>query len=787
MLTVNKYARIRGAYRDGMSICEIARRYHHSRRKVREVLRGDGEPATYPRRKDQYYPKLGEFVGFVEEILAADEQAPPKQRHTAMRIFERLQAENYQGGYDAVRRYVAKRGKKKRETFIPLVHAAGQRVEADFGQIYVDFPEGRQAVSVLILVWSHSNFPFAMALPTQRTEAILEGMVRGFEYFGCVPREVWWDNPKTVALALLSGRQRQLHPRYAALASHYVFDPLFCLPARGNEKPYVENRVKTMQRRWSTPVPKAKDIDELNAYLLERCRAERERNRHGTEKTIGEVFEQDRAAASPLPRHAFDPCVVQAGNVDKYQLVHFDKVRYSVPRIWAFETVTVKGYVDRVNIVANGRVVANHRRSYESGDQVLDPLHYLVTLGRRPAALDHSGVYRSWKLPASFEQLRERLERRHGSRPGVRQYIRVLQLLAEHTVERVRYVIERVCGDEELDSAWITRRVAERAARGGEKTSAIESDGPFLDTQSPEVPQVSVPAPDLSMYDHFLSHGGTCHEQDERDGRCESAPFEGEPETVAPAHDACRVREACPGSSRVEPDVRRISSASDGVGSIDACGQYTCVANPPSVVSGGEGSGQLRLLGLAVAQQAEDIGAVTLRVDCPAFEYVLHWSTRNWENARFHCVGDGSVPSGPQSAILYGRFLGEPSGGSTEAVPVGPAIDAAGPDGPVDLRRVGLPLVQSQRRGTVVPGLCRPLRAEEPAAHQQPSLQRLGEDFSRRADDGGDLGSSHASLRDIRDERRKLPLPRVDEEEGRSQGQVTLDRLPPPPHSPVAY
>jgi len=652
MLTVNHYARIRGAYRDGMSICEIARRFHHSRRKVRAVLKGDGEPAPYPQRKDRHYPKLGKFVGLIDEILSADEQAPPKQRHTAMRVFERLKGEGYQGGYDAVRRYVAKHRKRQRETFIPLAHDPGQRVEADFGQIYVDFPEGRRAVWVLILVWSHSNYPFALALPTQRTEAILEGMVQGFDYFGCVPREIWWDNPKTVATKLLIGRERRLHPRYAALASHYVFDPLFCMPARGNEKPYVENRVKTLQRRWSTPVPKAKDLDELNAYLLECCLAERQRNRHGTNNTIGELFEQDREAASALPRHTFDPCVMQPGKVDKYQLVHFDNVRYSVPRTWAFETVTVKGYVDRVDMIAKGRVVASHRRSYESGDQVLDPLHYLVTLGRRPATLDHSNVYRRWKLPAAFEQLRERLEKRHGSRPGVRQYIRVLQLLAEHTVERVRYVIERLCGDEELDAAWITRRVAERAARDAAKTSAIELDG-----QSPEVVQVSVPDPDLTVYDHFLLHGGNPDEQEERDGRSEPAPFEGEPETATPSDDPGRVREAGPGSGRVEPDFRGVSSASRGVGGIDANGQCTCVPHPSGVVSGGEGPGQLRLLRLAVDQQAEDLGVVALRVDCQTLQYVLHWSTGNRKNACFHRVGDGSVPCGLQGAILYGRRL----------------------------------------------------------------------------------------------------------------------------------
>ena len=64
-------------------------------------------------------------------------------------------------------------------------------------------------------------------------------MVAAFEFFGGVPREVWWDNPRTVATLILKGRERQVHPRYAALASHHVFE-LFCMPARGNEKPDAE-------------------------------------------------------------------------------------------------------------------------------------------------------------------------------------------------------------------------------------------------------------------------------------------------------------------------------------------------------------------------------------------------------------------------------------------------------------------------------------------------------------------------------------------------------------------
>jgi transposase len=196
MLTVDKYARIRQAHRDGMSIRAIARTFHHSRRKVRDVL-NNPEPKPYTRLGEPPASKLGGFYQVIQQILSDDEQAPPKQRHTCQRIFERLRDEHsYEGGYDAVRRYVGKTQRRYVETFIPLSHDPGQRLEADFGHIYVDFPDGRKQIPVLALVWSHSNYPLAIALPSERTEAILEGMVQGFEFFGCVPREVWWAIPR---------------------------------------------------------------------------------------------------------------------------------------------------------------------------------------------------------------------------------------------------------------------------------------------------------------------------------------------------------------------------------------------------------------------------------------------------------------------------------------------------------------------------------------------------------------------------------------------------------------
>jgi transposase len=110
---------------------------------------------------------------------------------------------------------------------------------------------------VLIVTWSYSNAPFAIARPTERTEAVLHGRVEAFGFFGCVPAERWWDNPTTVAVHVFAGRDRTLHPRSAGLAAHFGFAPKFCLPVTPREKPRVENRVYDLPRQWATPVPRA--------------------------------------------------------------------------------------------------------------------------------------------------------------------------------------------------------------------------------------------------------------------------------------------------------------------------------------------------------------------------------------------------------------------------------------------------------------------------------------------------------------------------------------------------
>ena len=330
----------------------------------------------------------------------------------------------------------------------------------------------------------------------------------------------------------------------------------------------------------------------------------------------------------------------------------------------------MKAYVDRVEIVHQNAVVTTHERSYQTGDQVLDPLHYLTTLERRPAALDHSNVYRNWKLPAVFLQLRERLEERHGPRAGVRQYVRVLQLLASHPLQRVQSAIEQLRGPDGADADRIIRRVEGSAQRACESSSDPLETSPTKSSLQEEglrdeVLSVQVPSPGLSHFDQFLStsiqgshdddhpvqqrshrgegsstepisseaaHHNSGNEQSSKE-RCESPAAEVQPEATQTPHDEGRVRTVGEGSGSVQSDVRTIPAAADGTGSVGSRQQHIEPADQTGSVSRPQRPGHVRLLGAAIAQQTESFHT-------PLYRYFIKARTTTnrsgspWQTAR---------------------------------------------------------------------------------------------------------------------------------------------------------
>src|SRR5262245_66059795 len=80
-----------------LSLRQACREYQLNFRTVHKIVH-QPEPAPYRARQPRAKPTLGPFLPLLHQILEGDRHAPPKQRHTARRLYERLRDEH---GYPA--------------------------------------------------------------------------------------------------------------------------------------------------------------------------------------------------------------------------------------------------------------------------------------------------------------------------------------------------------------------------------------------------------------------------------------------------------------------------------------------------------------------------------------------------------------------------------------------------------------------------------------------------------------------------------------------------------------
>ena len=133
-------------------------------------------------------------------------------------------------------------------------------------------------------------------------------------------------------------------------------------------------------------------------------------------------FEEERPRLVPY-RGRFDGFHALPASVSKTCLVRFDNNKYSVNAgVVLGRPVEIYAYADRIIIRQDGRIVAEHERSFGRGRTVYDPWHYVPVLARKPGALRNGAPFRDWVLPGALERIRRRLA---GSDDGDRQMVKI--------------------------------------------------------------------------------------------------------------------------------------------------------------------------------------------------------------------------------------------------------------------------------------------------------------------------------------------------------------------------
>jgi transposase len=424
---------------EGRSQRQVAKEFGISRLTVRKYVE-----ESVPVRKEiapRARPVWDKVGGRLAALLAESAQwTGGKQQLTATRLHELLVGEGHQVGVTLVKEAVAEWKRQRREVFVPLTYRPGDLAEVDFFEVLVDVDGTRRKAWLFLMRLMYSGRDFAWIYERQDQISFLAGHVRAFAHVGGIPGRIAYDNLRPAVVRILVGGERALTPRFAALASHYLFEPCFCRPGEGHDKGGVEARGKAVRRQALVPIPSAPTLEAINQALLARMDGRLDTGRDGAGQTIGTRFAEETAHFRGLP----PPFVAEAttiATVSPRALVRLEGVVYSVPCRWAGLDLIARIGATTVTIVGrDGTLIAHPRKRF--GQRSINYRHYLPELARKPQAVRQVLPELLRDLGAPFPAVWEHFQTAHAPRDAARLFAKVLGHLDTHGLAVVVPAVE---------------------------------------------------------------------------------------------------------------------------------------------------------------------------------------------------------------------------------------------------------------------------------------------------------------------------------------------------------
>ncbi len=284
----------------GVTKTELSRRFGVSRRTIHEWIETGQLDRDLEGGGTRYSPrpavehKLDRYKGIIDARLA---EFP---RLSAKRLYDEVRAAGYTGGYVRVRGYVrAVRPREPEEAVVRFETPAGRQGQVDFATFTL--PWGRR--HALVAVLSHSRLLWLRFYRRQTMAVLIEGLESAFGWFGGVPRELLFDQMRSVVLSdsRVGGGQLVLNADFLRFAAHWGFRTRACRPYRAQTKGKVERPIRYIRNSffYGREFVNDEDLNEQALLWLERTANVR---RHGTtgERPVDRFERDEQQALLPL-------------------------------------------------------------------------------------------------------------------------------------------------------------------------------------------------------------------------------------------------------------------------------------------------------------------------------------------------------------------------------------------------------------------------------------------------------------------------------------------------------
>jgi len=258
---------------------------------------------------------------------------------------------------------------------LPMEHKPGEVLQLDFAGKHlhwVDIKSGECiSCEILIGVFPHSQYTYAIALPSQQIQDFIYGINQAFLFFEGLPKVILSDNLKSYVT-----RADRYQPKFTQLCeqlgAHFKVDLQATRPRKPKDKASVENAVRIAYTRIYAPLRDQifLSIEELNAAIVKQLAIH---NNKTYQKKIGtrlSVFKQyELPLMRTLPNQLFEIKKTVKAKVQRnyHIMLGEDKDFYSVPFQYVGSSSQVVYTTKTVSVFIGNQRVAFHDRLLNNG------------------------------------------------------------------------------------------------------------------------------------------------------------------------------------------------------------------------------------------------------------------------------------------------------------------------------------------------------------------------------------------------------------------------------------
>lgn len=350
-----------------MSVSEIARRIGWDRKTVRRALEAERVPV-----RQAGHCRVSKLDPYKDQIALRLKEYP---HLTGTVLFEEIKRLGYTGKETILWEYLRQARPKSKEAFLRIETLPGEYAQADWANCgSVRIGNALRKLSCFVMVLSYSRMMYLEFTLSQGLEDFIQCHINAFRFFGGIPKRILYDNLKTVVLSRL-GSSIQFNPKFVEFAGIYLFEPVPCNIARGNEKGKVESGIGYLRKNFLAGRTILWPNIQQDA-LVWRDQTANVRIHGTTRERPLDRFQKEKLLLQGLPEVPYDASIVRVLKATSQALIHFDGNAYSIPYSFAYKTVLLKASKDEVRIFDDVRLLARHRRSFESGLAIENPKHY---------------------------------------------------------------------------------------------------------------------------------------------------------------------------------------------------------------------------------------------------------------------------------------------------------------------------------------------------------------------------------------------------------------------------